>query len=179
MRELSQQELRVNIGFAAQKASLFSGTVESNLRFANEDATEAELERAARIAQLGDFVETRTGGFGATVAQGGENVSGGQRQRLAIARAIAKDPKILIFDDSLSALDLKTDAALRSALRDEMGDRTVIMVTQRVATAMRADLIVVLDEGLVVGTGDHESLMRTCPAYREIALSQLGMEEAV
>ena len=179
VRELSQKELRASIGYVAQKASLFSGTVESNLRFAKEEATLPELERAARIAQLGDFVETRSGGFGAEIAQKGDNVSGGQRQRLAIARAIVKDPQILIFDDSLSALDYKTEAALRSALRREMEGRTILMVTQRAATAMRADQIVVLDEGAVVGVGDHETLMRDCPAYREIALSQLGAEEAV
>jgi len=177
-RGLSQEELRASIGYVAQKASLFSGTIESNLRFAKEDATKAELERALRMAQLGDFVETRAGGLAAEIAQGGVNVSGGQRQRLAIARALVKDPRILVFDDSLSALDFRTDSALRSALRREMGDRTVIMVTQRAATALSADKIVVLDEGLVAGVGDHKSLMRDCPTYREIALSQLGAEVA-
>jgi ATP-binding cassette subfamily B protein len=177
VRELGQAELRDRIGYVPQKASLFSGTIESNLRYADEDAPEAALETAARIAQASAFIAEDPEGMGRAISQGGSNVSGGQKQRLSIARALVKRPPIYIFDDSFSALDFKTDSALRRALKEETGDATVIIVTQRVATVKKADQIVVLDEGRVVGTGTHEELMESCGTYREIATSQLSEEE--
>ena len=177
VRELAQAELRDRIGYVPQKASLFSGTIESNLRYADEEAPQAALETAARIAQASAFIAEDPEGMGRAISQGGSNVSGGQKQRLSIARALVKSPPIYIFDDSFSALDFKTDSALRRALKEETGDSTVIIVTQRVATVKKADQIVVLDEGRVVGTGTHDELMEGCETYREIATSQLSEEE--
>jgi ATP-binding cassette subfamily B protein len=177
LRELKQSELREKIGYVPQKGTLFSGTIESNLRYADEDAGEELLREAADIAQAGEFIFAKPEGFEAEIAQGGANVSGGQKQRLAIARALVKRPPILIFDDSFSALDFKTDSALRRALKEKTGDSTVLIVTQRVATVKNADQIIVLDEGQVVGEGTHHALMESCETYREIAQSQLSIEE--
>jgi len=178
VREQSQADLRRYIGFVPQKAVLFSGTIRDNIRYGNEDATDAEIERAAEIAQALEFIRNMPEGFDTKVEQGGTNLSGGQRQRLTIARAIVRRPRIYVFDDCFSALDFKTDAALRAALKRETQDATVIIVAQRVSTIMHADQIIVLDGGRAVGIGTHEELLRTCPVYREIVISQLG-EEAV
>jgi ATP-binding cassette subfamily B protein len=177
VRKLPQASLRDKIGYVPQKASLFSGTIETNLRYADEDASVESLEAASRIAQAAEFIAESPEGMERAISQGGSNVSGGQKQRLSIARALVKRPPIFIFDDSFSALDFKTDSALRKALKEETGDSTVIIVTQRVATVKKADQIVVLDEGRIVGSGTHEELMRTCETYREIATSQLSEEE--
>ncbi|MFT4212624.1 MAG: ABC transporter ATP-binding protein [Microbacterium sp.] len=166
------------IGLVPQRPFLFTGTVASNLRFGREEATDAELWRALEIAQAGDFVAQMPGGLDAPIAQGGSNVSGGQRQRLAIARAIVHDPRVLVFDDSFSALDLATDARLRQALWRELPEVTKIVVAQRISTITDADRIVVLDDGGVVGLGTHEELLETSPTYREIVESQLGAEAA-
>ena len=178
VREMAQNELWKRVGFIPQKAFLFSGTVASNLRYGREDATDEELWHALAIAQGKDFVEEMEGQLDAPITQGGTNVSGGQRQRLAIARALVKRPEIYVFDDSFSALDFKTDAALRAALARDTRDATVIIVAQRVSTIMHADAIVVLDEGTIVGAGTHAELMETCETYREIVQSQLTEEEA-
>jgi ATP-binding cassette subfamily B protein len=177
VRELGQGELRGKIGYVPQKASLFSGTIESNLRFAAEDASDGDIEDSAAIAQVSEFIGSSPKGMATAIAQGGGNVSGGQKQRLSIARALVGKPPILIFDDCFSALDFKTDSALRKALKAKMKDSTIIIVTQRVATVMQADQVIVLDEGKVVGSGDHASLMKGCGTYREIAMSQLSREE--
>lgn len=177
IREVRQSELRDKIGYIPQRGMLFSGTIESNLRYADKRATQQDLENAVDIAQASEFIQARPEGFAAEIAQGGANVSGGQRQRLAIARALVKKPPIYIFDDSFSALDFKTDAALRRALREKTGDSTVLVVTQRVATIKNADQIIVLNEGRVVGKGKHHELLETCETYREIAYSQLSKEE--
>jgi ATP-binding cassette subfamily B protein len=179
LRELKQSELREKIGYVPQKGTLFSGTIESNLRYADEDASEELLREAADLAQASEFIFAKPESFEAEIAQGGANVSGGQKQRLAIARALVKRPPIFIFDDSFSALDFKTDSALRRALKEKTGDSTVLIVTQRVATVKNADQIIVLDEGQVVGQGTHHALMESCETYREIAQSQLSMEELV
>jgi ATP-binding cassette subfamily B multidrug efflux pump len=177
IRDVRQHDLREKIGYVPQKGVLFSGTIESNLRYADESATIEDLDRAVRIAQAAGFVSAHPDGMAADVAQGGKNVSGGEKQRLSIARALVKRPPIFIFDDSFSALDFKTDAALRRALKTETADSTVLIVTQRVSTVKNADQIVVLEEGRVVGKGTHHELMRDCEVYREIALSQLSKEE--
>ncbi|MGI6707317.1 MAG: ABC transporter ATP-binding protein [Clostridia bacterium] len=177
VRDLSQHELREKIGFVPQKASLFSGTIESNLKYGDENAGEEEIRTAARIAQALDFIDERPEGMGAEIAQGGMNVSGGQRQRLSIARALVKKPPTYIFDDSFSALDFKTDAALRKALKSYAASSTLLIVAQRVATIMNADQIIVLDNGRVAGIGTHQELMESCETYQEIALSQLSKEE--
>lgn len=179
VREVGQNDLRDKIGYVPQKGTLFSGTVESNLRYADEDASDETLKEAAMIAQATEFIEANPDGFEAQIAQGGDNVSGGQKQRLSIARALVKKPPIFIFDDSFSALDFKTDAALRGALREKIGDSTVLIVTQRVATVKNADQIIVLEEGRVAGKGTHTELMESCKTYQEIALSQLSMEELI
>jgi ATP-binding cassette subfamily B multidrug efflux pump len=179
LREVRQSELREKIGYVPQKGTLFSGTIESNLRYADENASDETLREAADIAQASEFIFAKPEGFEAVIAQGGANVSGGQKQRLAIARALVKRPPIFIFDDSFSALDFKTDSALRRALKEKTGDSTVLIVTQRVATVKNADQIVVLEEGQVVGKGSHHELMESCETYREIAQSQLSMEELV
>ncbi|MFN2147865.1 MAG: ABC transporter ATP-binding protein [Anaerolineales bacterium] len=179
IREVKQTELRDKIGYVPQKGTLFSGTIESNLRYADEDASDETLRQAADIAQASEFIFAKPEGFDSEIAQGGTNVSGGQKQRLAIARALVKKPPIYIFDDSFSALDFKTDAALRKALKDQTSDSSVLIVTQRVATVKNADQIIVLDEGRVVGKGNHQELMQSCETYQEIALSQLSKEELV
>ncbi len=177
VRNLDRQDLWRRMGMVPQKAFLFGGTVASNLRYGDEDAGDDDLWRALAIAQGKDFVEQMPEGLQAPISQGGTNVSGGQRQRLAIARALAHRPDIYIFDDSFSALDFKTDARLRAALARELGEATVIIVAQRVGTILHADRIIVLDEGRIVGAGTHEELMRTCETYREIVLSQVTEEE--
>lgn len=177
IRSLTQHDLREKIGYVPQKSSLFSGTIESNLRYASEEAPQADLELAAQIAQASDFINAREEGLASEVAQGGTNVSGGQRQRLSIARALVKKAPIYIFDDSFSALDYKTDSLLRKALKTHAGASTMLVVTQRIATIMGAEQIIVLDEGHVVGKGRHEDLMKSCEVYRDIALSQLSKEE--
>ncbi|MCR4402649.1 MAG: ABC transporter ATP-binding protein/permease [Firmicutes bacterium] len=177
VRAMTQEELRVKIGFVPQKAMLFSGTVAENIRYGKEDATDEEVARAAKIAQAFDFICEMKDGFNSEIAQGGANLSGGQRQRLAIARALVRKPEIYIFDDSFSALDFKTDAKLRAALKRETAGSTVLIVAQRVSTVMDADRIVVLDRGRVVGTGTHKELLKTCEIYREIVASQLPEEE--
>jgi ATP-binding cassette subfamily B protein len=177
VRDMTQDELWSRIGFIPQKAFLFSGTVGSNLRYGRADATDEEVWRALEIAQGKSFVSAMEGQLEAPIAQGGANVSGGQRQRLAIARALVKRPEIYVFDDSFSALDFKTDAALRAALARDTDNATVIIVAQRVSTIMHADTIIVLDEGTIVGSGTHDELMRTCETYREIVRSQLTEEE--
>ncbi len=177
IREVSQHDLRDQIGYIPQRGTLFSGTIESNLRYADEDADAETLRWAADIAQATEFIDAKAAGLDAEIAQGGGNVSGGQKQRLAIARALVKKPPIYIFDDSFSALDFKTDAALRRALKQHTGDSTLLIVTQRVATVKNAEQIIVLEEGQMVGKGTHRELMETCETYREIALSQLSMEE--
>jgi ATP-binding cassette subfamily B multidrug efflux pump len=178
VRTMRQEDLWKLIGFVPQRAFLFSGTVASNLRYGNENATVDELWHALGIAQAREFVSEMAGGLDAEIDQGGVNVSGGQRQRLAIARAIVKRPRIYVFDDSFSALDFRTDSLLRAALREETHDATVIIVAQRVGTIMHADQIVVLDSGAVVGIGTHDELMATSETYREIVFSQLTAEEA-
>lgn len=177
IRDLSLKQLRELVGFVPQKGVLFSGTIDSNLRFGNEDATEEEIEQAAQIAQAASFIEEKPEKYQSAIAQGGTNVSGGQKQRLAIARAIAKHPKIFVFDDSFSALDMKTDAALRKALDDKIKDATVIIVAQRVSTILHADQILVLEEGKIVGKGTHEELLKNCEEYLQIAKSQLSAKE--
>ncbi len=177
IRELSMKDLRQQIGFVPQKGVLFSGTIASNLRFGNKDASDAQVRQAAQIAQAEDFIEEKSEKYDAPIAQGGTNVSGGQKQRLAIARAIAKHPKIFVFDDSFSALDLKTDAKLRKALSDTVQDSTVIIVAQRISTILHADQILVLNEGRIVGKGTHEELMKNCTVYQEIAKSQMSAKE--
>lgn len=177
IRELTQHDLREVIGYVPQKASLFSGTIESNLKFAKENATEEELKQAAEIAQATAFINEKNEGFATEISQGGTNVSGGQKQRLAIARALVKKPKLFIFDDSFSALDFKTDSALRAALADQIGDSTLIIVAQRISTIKNADQIIVLEDGKLAGIGTHQNLMENCETYREIALSQLSKEE--
>jgi ATP-binding cassette subfamily B protein len=177
IRDMALHELRGIIGVVPQKGFLFSGDIASNIEYGKVNATEQEIEKAARIAQAADFIAEKEGGYAAEISAGGTNVSGGQKQRLAIARAIAKDPRILIFDDSFSALDYRTDTELRRALARELSGRTVVIVAQRIATILRADKIVVLDEGLVAGIGTHSSLLESCEVYREIAASQLSEEE--
>ncbi len=177
IKNISQYDLREKIGYVPQKAVLFSGTIDSNLRYGNVDANENEIEKAVRIAQATEFIESKPEKLETEIAQGGTNVSGGQKQRLSIARAIAKNPEIYIFDDSFSALDLKTDKALRKALSEETKGATVLVVAQRISTIINADQIVVLDEGRVVGCGTHNDLMENCEVYQEIALSQLSKEE--
>jgi len=178
VREVRQDDVWARIGLVPQKAFLFSGTIASNLRFGAPEATDDELWRALSIAQADGFVRDMADGLEAPVTQAGTNLSGGQRQRLAIARALVKQPDIFVFDDSFSALDLKTDARLRAALAQELGKATVVIVAQRVGTIMGADRIVVLDGGTIVGIGTHQELMATCETYREIVYSQLSTEEA-
>ena len=156
---------------------LFSGDIASNIQFGKEDATEEEIAEAIEIGQAKEFVDSNEEGLAYSISQGGTNVSGGQKQRLAIARALVKKPPIYIFDDSFSALDFRTDAALRSALKEKTASSTVLIVAQRVTTIMHADQIIVLDNGKIVGIGDHDQLMESCEAYREIAESQLSKEE--
>lgn len=177
LRDLPLEELRQQIGFVPQKGVLFSGTIASNLRFGNPDASDAEVQQAAEIAQAMEFIQEKPDRFDSTIAQGGTNVSGGQKQRLTIARAIAKHPKVFVFDDSFSALDLKTDAALRKALGEQVHDSTMIIVAQRISTILHADQILVLEEGKIVGKGTHEELLKNCEVYQQIAKSQLSPSE--
>jgi ATP-binding cassette subfamily B protein len=177
VREMSQKALRSRIGLVPQTAVLFSGTVAENIRYGKRDANDEEVRRAAQTAQALDFISEMKDGFDSIIAQGGTNVSGGQKQRLSIARALVKKPEIFLFDDSFSALDFKTDARLREALRKETADATVLIVGQRVATVMDADRIIVLDEGRIAGMGTHKELFATCEVYREIVASQLSAEE--
>ncbi|MFH2115792.1 MAG: ABC transporter ATP-binding protein [Spirochaetota bacterium] len=179
VREQSQDGLRSGLGLATQRPILFSGTIAGNLRFGRPEATEPELARAAETAQATAFISEKEGGMEAAISQGGTNISGGQKQRLAIGRALAKRPRIYLFDDSFSALDFKTDARLRAALRRQTADATVIIVAQRVGTIRDADQIIVLDEGRIVGRGTHLELLATCEVYREIVASQMSAEEAV
>ena len=178
IRHLTQESLRAKIGYVPQKGQLISGTIESNIRYGKENATREEVAKAAEIAQAIEFISEKEDGFEAEISQGGSNVSGGQRQRLSIARALAKDPEILIFDDSFSALDFQTDTKLRKALKEHTNDATVIVIAQRVGTIMNAEQIIVLDHGRIVGMGTHEELLKSCPAYLEIATSQ-GILQAV
>jgi ATP-binding cassette subfamily B protein len=177
IREVTQHELRKRIGYVPQKGVLFSGTVASNIAFGEPDAPQEDIEKAALVAQASDFIAEKPEGYESPISQGGSNVSGGQKQRLAIARAILKRPEVFVFDDSFSALDFKTDAALRSALTRETSDSTVIIVAQRISTVLHAHQIIVLDEGKVVGAGTHAELMESCEVYRQIAMSQLSKEE--
>ena len=177
IKDASLHDLRERIGYVPQKGVLFSGTIDSNLRYGKKDASEEAISKAAKIAQASDFINEKEDKFNSEISQGGSNVSGGQKQRLSIARAIAKDPEIFIFDDSFSALDFKTDAKLRKALKAEIKDSTVLIVAQRISTILDAEQIVVLDEGRVVGKGTHKELLKNCDIYKEIALSQLSKEE--
>jgi ATP-binding cassette subfamily B protein len=178
VRDLDPAVLARVVGLVPQAPYLFSGTVASNLRYGRPDATDDELWQALETAQAREFVEAMPGGLDEPIAQGGTNVSGGQRQRLAIARTLVHRPEIYLFDDSFSALDYATDARLRAALAERITDATIVIVAQRVSTIRDADQIIVLDEGRVVGSGDHAGLMDTCPTYREIVLSQLTEQEA-
>lgn len=177
IREISKHDLRAKLGYVPQKGVLFSGTIASNIKYGKEDATDDEMKLAAQIAQSVEFIEKKEEGYDAPIAQGGSNVSGGQKQRLSIARAVAKKPDIFIFDDSFSALDFKTDKALRKALADNTGDSTVIIVAQRISTILHADQIIVLDDGKIAGIGTHSELLRNCDVYRQIAVSQLSQKE--
>lgn len=177
IKEVSLHELREKIGYVPQKGILFSGTIESNLKYGNEAATEEDIKSSSTIAQALEFINEKEEGFKAEISQGGTNVSGGQKQRLSIARALVKKPEIFIFDDSFSALDFKTDAALRQALKEKTGDATMLVVAQRISTVMNANQILVLDEGKVVGIDTHKELMESCEVYQQIALSQLSKEE--
>lgn len=177
VRDMKLTELRGRIGYVPQKGVLFSGTIDSNIRYGKEDASEAEVQRAAEVAQAWDFIQEKEEKMESEIAQGGTNVSGGQKQRLSIARAIAKRPEIYIFDDSFSALDYKTDVVLRRALKKETKDATTLIVAQRISTILHADRILVLDEGRVVGQGTHKELLKSCEVYRQIAMSQLSEEE--
>ena len=174
---MSQEHLRAKIGLVPQKAVLFSGTIAQNIRYGKEDATDEEVRRAAEIAQATEFIDEMPDGFDSVIAQGGINVSGGQKQRLSIARALVRNPEIYLFDDSFSALDFKTDAKLRAALKKETRDATVLIVSQRVSTVMDADQIIVLDDGRIAGIGNHRELMETSEIYYEIVSSQLSLEE--
>jgi len=177
IRDVTQHDLREKIGYVPQRSMLFSGTVESNIKYAHEDLSDNDVIRAAGISQSMDFIIRNEGGFSTEVAQGGMNLSGGQKQRLSIARALAGRPDIYIFDDSFSALDFKTEAALRRALKEETGDSTVMIVGQRISTVMNADQIVVIHKGKIAGIGRHKKLMDECDVYRELAMSQLSVEE--
>ena len=177
IKRFYQKDLRDIIGFVPQKGVLFSGTIESNIKFADENMSDDRMYEAARIAQAVDFIEAKPEKYQAPISQGGTNVSGGQKQRLSIARAIASDPEIYIFDDSFSALDYKTDTVLREELAKVTKDRTVIIVAQRINTVLNADQIITLEDGKIVGKGTHEELMESCETYRQIALSQLSEDE--
>ena len=177
IRDISLNKLRDILGFVPQKGVLFSGNIESNIKFADENITDEQMKKAAEIAQALEFINEKEDKFNSEISQGGSNVSGGQKQRLSIARALAKNPKILLFDDSFSALDYKTDVKLRKTLREEMSGVTTIIVAQRIATILNADKIIVMNEGKIVGVGKHHALLETCPTYLEIAESQLSEEE--
>ena len=176
-KNVNIHELRDKIGYVPQKGNLFSGTIRSNILFGTENTSDENMMRAAKIAQAAEFIEELDQKYDSEVSQGGTNVSGGQRQRLSIARAIATNPDIYIFDDSFSALDYKTDVKLRKALIEETGNATIFIVAQRISTIMHADQIIVLDKGIMVGKGTHKELLEKCEVYKEIALSQLKEEE--
>ena len=177
IRNVSQHELREKLGYVPQKGVLFSGDIASNIMFGNPDGGEAEMVEAARIAQAEEFIEGKKDRYQSPIAQGGSNVSGGQKQRLSIARAIAKHPEVFIFDDSFSALDFKTDVTLRKALRQKTKESTVLIVAQRISTIMNAEQIIVLDDGRIAGVGTHRELLENCEVYRQIAASQLSEAE--
>lgn len=177
IREITQQELRSKLGYVPQKGVLFSGTIGSNIMFGNPDGNEQDMEEAAKIAQATEFIDTKSKKYDSTISQGGGNVSGGQKQRLSIARAIAKHPKLFIFDDSFSALDYKTDVALRKALKEKTSDSTVLIVAQRISTILHAEQIIVLDDGKIAGVGTHQELLKNCEVYQQIAASQLSESE--
>ena len=177
IKNVSQYDLREKIGFIPQKGLLFSGTIESNLKYGGDHISDEDMIKASEIAQAMEFINSKEEKFNTEIAQGGTNVSGGQKQRLAIARAIAKKPEVFIFDDSFSALDFKTDAKLRKAINTELKESTLLIVAQRISTIMNANQIIVLDEGKVVGKGTHKELMKNCEVYQQIALSQLSKEE--
>ena len=177
IREISQENLRQKIGYVPQKSVIFTGTIAENIRYGKNDATDEEVKHAADIAQATEFISNMKDGLDSHIAQGGTNVSGGQKQRLSIARALVRKPEVYIFDDSFSALDFKTDASLRAALKEETKESTVIIVAQRVSTVMSADRIIVLDEGEIAGIGKHRELLESCKIYREIVASQLSEEE--
>jgi len=177
IKDVPQKELRSRIGFVPQKGVLFSGTIESNIKYGNNTMSDEQMKKAAEIAQATDFIERKEKGFNSEIAQGGNNVSGGQKQRLSIARALAIDPEIIVFDDSFSALDFKTDSKLREELSKQTKGKTVIIVAQRISTILNADQIIVLDEGKIVGKGTHKELMQNCEEYKEIAMSQLTEKE--
>lgn len=177
VREVTQHELRARIGYVPQKGVLFSGTIESNLKYGGDSISDRDMEQAAQIAQATEFIGAKPDGYQSEISQGGGNVSGGQKQRLSIARAIAKHPEIYIFDDSFSALDYKTDVALRKELKEKTAGATVLIVAQRISTILHAEQIIVLDEGKIVGKGTHEELLQSCEVYQQIALSQLSKEE--
>ena len=177
IKDVSQRELRSKIGFVPQKGMLFTGTIRSNIKYGNPSMSDEDMIKAATIAQATEFIESKPKKYDEEISQGGTNVSGGQRQRLSIARAIATDPEIFVFDDSFSALDLKTDSKLRAALKEKTENKTVIIIAQRISTILDADKIIVLEEGKIVGIGKHEELMKNCEIYKQIALSQLSKEE--
>jgi len=177
VKDVPQKELRNRIGFVPQKGVLFSGTIESNIKYGNNSMSDEQMKKAAEIAQATDFIERKEKGYESEIAQGGNNVSGGQKQRLSIARALAIDPEIIVFDDSFSALDFKTDSKLREELSKQTKGKTVIIVAQRISTILNADQIIVLDEGKIVGKGTHKELMQNCEEYKEIAMSQLTEKE--
>ena len=174
VRDMAKKDLCDRLGYVPQKSTLFSGTIDSNIRYGAPDATSEDVKQAAAIAQAAEFIEEKEGTYEAPIAQGGTNVSGGQKQRLSIARAIAKKPEILIFDDSFSALDYKTDVTLRRELKKQTADTTTLIVAQRISTILHADLIIVLDDGKITGKGTHKELMENCEVYRQIAKSQLS-----
>lgn len=177
IRELSMNKVRSILGFVPQKGILFSGTIASNIKFGGDWITDENMENAAAVAQATEFIEAKKDLYQSAISQGGTNVSGGQKQRLSIARAVAKNPKVFLFDDSFSALDYKTDIALRSALKDKVADATVLIVAQRISTILHADQIIVLEDGRVAGIGTHDELMKSCESYQEIAKSQLSEAE--
>jgi ATP-binding cassette subfamily B protein len=177
IRGIKKQALRSKIGYIPQKSVLFSGTIKTNLNYADRGATIGEMEKAASVAQATEFIDSKDEGYDSPISQGGSNVSGGQKQRLSIARALVKNAPVSIFDDSFSALDLKTDAKLRSALKEEIGDSTFLIVAQRISTIKKAEQIIVLDNGVIVGKGTHEDLLKNCEVYLEIARSQLSEKE--
>jgi ATP-binding cassette, subfamily B, multidrug efflux pump len=177
IRTITRKDLRKVIGYVPQKSILFSGTIKSNLLYADKNSTTDNIEKASSVAQATEFISSKEDGINSTIAQGGTNVSGGQKQRLSIARALVKNAPIYIFDDSFSALDLKTDRSLRAALKKETGDSTILLVAQRVSTIMNAEQIIVIDNGNIVGIGTHGELLKNCEVYQEIALSQLSEEE--
>ena len=177
IRDIRQHDLRERLGYVPQKGVLFSGTIASNIMFGNPDGSDGEMQEAAEIAQATEFIDTKPKKYASSISQGGANVSGGQKQRLSIARAIAKHPNLFIFDDSFSALDYKTDVALRRALKEKTENSTVLIVAQRISTILHAEQIIVLDDGKVSGIGTHQELLRNCEVYRQIAESQLSEQE--